>query len=239
MADYCDNKLIIRGDEKSMNELYNFIGSDLQRNFDMETLMPIPKEIEDLESSEKVHQSKTEENNFAENEYNKQLKHLKNIYGYDNSEDWCENNWGCDGFMNFLSVLYTKTEMYATYITHWCSNAEFIRYLGKIFPELYFNLEYNCPEGGYAGYYKIHNGIEEADELSFYTLYFGETDEPDLIGRPQYMFDAPDSEEFDYDHTDEIDIIGGDWITAFSKSKLDRNNVVNWDDVVKFINSKY
>ena len=239
MADYCDNKLIIRGDEKSMNELYNFIGSDLEKFFYMEKLMPIPKEIEDLESSEKVHQSKTEENNFAENEYDKQLKHLKNIYGYDNSEDWCENNWGCDGFMNFLSVLYTKTEMYATYTTHWTTNIEFIRFLGNKFTELYFNLEYCCTEGGYAGYFKTHNGIEESDEPSFYTLRFGEVDEPDLVGRPQYMFDAPDSEEFDYDHTDEIDIIGGDWIAAFSKSKLDRNNVINWDKVVEFINSKY
>ena len=239
MADYCDNKLIIRGDEKSMNELYNFIGSDLHSNFDMETLMPIPEEIEDFESKEKDQQSKTEEHNFTENEKEKQLKNLQNIYGYDNSEDWCINNWGCDGFMNYLSLLHTKTEMYATYTTHWSPNIEFIRFLGNKFTELYFNLEYYCPEGGYAGYYKIHNGIEESDEPSFYTLRFGETDEPDLIGRPQYMFDAPDSEEFDYDHTDEIDIIGGDWITAFSKSKLNRNNVVNWDDVEKFINSKY
>ena len=30
MADYCYNKLIIRGDEKSMNKLYNFIGLDFK-----------------------------------------------------------------------------------------------------------------------------------------------------------------------------------------------------------------
>ena len=83
MSDYCDNKLIIRGDEKSMNELYNFIGSDLHSNFDMETLMPIPEEIEYFESKVKDQQLKTEEHNFTENENDKQLKHLKNTYGYD------------------------------------------------------------------------------------------------------------------------------------------------------------
>ena len=64
MADICDNKLIIQGDEKSMNELYNFIGLDIERNFSMEKLMPIPKEIEDFESTESLSQLSTNKIKF-------------------------------------------------------------------------------------------------------------------------------------------------------------------------------
>jgi len=65
MADICDNKLIISGDEKSMKELYNFIGNDVVRNFTMELLMPIPKEIEEYELNKST---------YSKHEKNKQLK---------------------------------------------------------------------------------------------------------------------------------------------------------------------
>jgi hypothetical protein len=254
MADICDNKLIIQGDEKSMNELYNFIGLDIERNFSMEKLMPIPKEIEDFESTESLSQLSTNkinsgnrktieevgtENNFTDNDYEKHLKYLEKKYGFDNSEDWCTNNWGCDSDINFLSILHTKTKILANYPTRWSPSVGFIRFLGNKFPKLDFNLEYCCPENQYAGTYKIHNGNEEWDEPSFYTLYFRELKEKNLIGDPLYRFDAPESERFDYCDTYYMDVIGGNWITAFSKSKLDKKNVVNWNEVVSFINTKY
>lgn len=235
MADVCDNKLIIQGDEKSMNELYNFIGLDIEKNFSMEKLMPIPKEIEDLESTDEL----GTENNFSDSDYEKHLNYLEKKYGFDNSEDWCTNNWGCDSDINFLSILHTKTKILANYPTRWSPNVGFIRFLGNKFPKLYFNLEYYCPENQYAGTYKKHNGNEEWDEPSFYSLYFRELKEKNLIGDPLYRFDAPESERFDYCDTYYIDVIGGDWITAFSKSKLDKKNVVNWNEVVRFINTKY
>jgi len=164
---------------------------------------------------------------------------MKAKYGWDNSDNWCENNWGCDMDFSFQSLLYTKTEFLVTYQTRWYPNEEFIRFLGNKFPDIRFELDYVCPEASYAGYYKIFNGNEESDNLSFLTLFFDKVGETEIIGSPIFKFDALDTVNCENIHSEYIDIIGEDWKTAFINSKLNMNNVVNWDDVIHFINSRY
>ena len=133
MADYCENELLIQGDDNSMKEFYDFIGTDIENDFLMEKIMPIPKEIEDWKlTSDFNHYKKHirilnpgEENEVKirtyntddtdENEFEKVCDYLLNKHENCNYCDWCNNNWGCAGDMIIDGFISTELDMNVTY----------------------------------------------------------------------------------------------------------------------------
>lgn len=254
MANYVDNDLTIKGDSESMKEFFDSIGSNLY-SFSMEKFLPIPTELKQTSSPEGFYPEKTktiylkngnqmdvkaDRFNQTFTEYMEKRNFLSETYGYTNWDDWRCANWGCDQDMMIGKIISTNDELFNMfYITRWNPNINFIKFLARRFPKLIFELEYYEPLEDFAGIYRSEKGVEEIIEQKLSIFYFVKTEEVDkykFIGTDQDYNNNYDAYFPDYDC---IYIVGNKWEKALTRYLFNENNVVNWNEVVRFINTKY
>ena len=252
MADYCENELLIQGDKYSMKIFYDFVGSDIENDFLMEKIMPVPKEVEDLKLTSnfnhyKKHtriQNPGQENEVKirtyntddtdENEFEKVCDYLLNKHENCNYCDWCNNNWGCAGDMIVDSFMTSDTQMNVTYKTLWQSNIKFIEFLGTKFPELNFEFKFLHLSSEMAGILKIKKGEIELSRLPVTTIILA-TDNDEL----DYHFVETEDDAEEFDDYDYLDIIGSDWQKAITDYGFSDWDIENWNELELFFDEKF
>ena len=78
MPNWCENEVTFSGDEEKVQKIRDFVKGK-ERDFCFEEIVPMPKEIKDT----------TAPSNLSPED----SKKLKDLYGFDNWYDWCNENW--------------------------------------------------------------------------------------------------------------------------------------------------
>lgn len=158
MANYCYNKLTVRGNPHELNRFRSKVWKNEKEPLDFNSTVPIPKELEETDSP----------NNAKP--IIKQI--LKAKYGHDNWYDWQLANWGCkwgpyDGIEDPKEIIYKngKGKIVYEYNTPWCPPAEWLINTSKQFPMLTFENYCNEPGCNFKGTQIFINGIKNKDTI--------------------------------------------------------------------------
>ena len=105
MPNWCENEVTFSGDEEKVQKIRDFVKGK-ERDFCFEEIVPMPKEIKDT----------TAPSNLSPED----SKKLKDLYGFDNWYDWCNENW--DTKWNACEVDMEDEGDRVTYyfMTAWC-----------------------------------------------------------------------------------------------------------------------
>lgn len=82
MANIVKVRIAFKGTENDINAIYNAVASE-NNDFDFNKVIPIPAELAELDSYEKLVAVADE-----------RAKELDSKYGYHNPYEWCEEHWG-------------------------------------------------------------------------------------------------------------------------------------------------
>lgn len=82
MANIVKVRIAFKGTENDINAIYNAVASE-NNDFDFNKVIPIPAELAELDTYEKL-VAVTDE----------RTKELDSKYGYHNPYEWCEEHWG-------------------------------------------------------------------------------------------------------------------------------------------------
>lgn len=150
MANYCFNKLTIRGDASKLNEFRDRV-KNKEECLDFKATVPIPPELENTQAPSNLPKAA-------------QLDLIMK-YGHADWYDWQLANWGCKwGPYTDSTDVYQqeykngKGKLIYTYDTPWAPPTQWIINTSKLFPELKF--ENYCDEPGmcFKGTETIING---------------------------------------------------------------------------------
>ncbi len=76
--------------------------------------------------------------------------------------DWELANWGCKwGACSSELVDDNGSELFYSFDTAWAPPTQFLKHLGKLWPNLMFLLEYEEPGMGFKGLCKVHGDLFE------------------------------------------------------------------------------
>ena len=208
MPNWVTNQVKIIADEVTLAKIREEVkGSTYEndecREFDFNTILPIPKELEGTQAPLKI---------ISQEEYDKQEERIvkgeltdsekrfgvsrgltqeladeyEQRFGYTNWYDWQCSNWGTK--WNANDVYWGDDNEYVSFNTAWSTPFDLFVSLSKKYPQATFEIEYADEDFGYnVGQYTLENGIEiqqnvpnggsrEAYELAMIIHYGGVDD---------------------------------------------------------------
>ena len=159
MANYCFNRLTVRGDQKELNRFRTTIWKSEDEPINFASTVPIPPELENTQCP----------NNDPL--IIRQVRKIK--YGYDNWYDWQLANWGCKWGPYDHSMSDPEEKIYKngkgklvyTFDTPWSPPTEWIMNTSKLFPSLKFQNYCNEPGCCFKGTQFIINGMITKDTI--------------------------------------------------------------------------
>lgn len=158
MANYCFNRLTIRGDSHEVNRFRSKVWKNEEQPLDFNRTVPQPKELEGTESPNRA------------KPIIKSI--LKAKYGADNWYDWQQDNWGCkwgpyDGIDIPEETVYKngKGKLVYEYNTPWSPPNQWLINTSKQFPSLKFENYCNEPGNCFKGTVVIINGQVTKDTI--------------------------------------------------------------------------
>ena len=158
MANYCFNKLTIRGDTKQLIEFKDKVRGQDEEVLEFKNTIPTPPELDQTESPSNLPKTK-------------QLDMILK-YGHPDWYSWQIANWGCKwGPYTDSSSLDTnmykngKGKLVYSYDTPWSPPTQWIINTSKLFPTLKFENWCHEPGEGFKGTQIIMNGFIIKDNI--------------------------------------------------------------------------
>ena len=143
MPNWCENKLIVTGDEEDLLEFKEQVKSHedgIETDIRMNNLIPMPKELINTISP----------------------------WEHPNWYEWALENWGTKWDLTAHLIRESDRELFYEFDSAWSSPIKWLENIGPMFPELTFELEYR--EGGmcFQGFAKAKDKFFISQEQDYY-----------------------------------------------------------------------
>ena len=147
MPNWCENNLEVTGPNESLDKFRKVSRgkySEEGKLYDliMDSTVPMPNHIYQDSLGEKE----------------------RELYGRDNWYDWSIENWGTKWDINGKLIHKDKECLQYEFDSAWSPPIEWLKKVSKVFPDLYFELEYSEPNMDFAGTAQAHDGELEDKE---------------------------------------------------------------------------
>lgn len=152
MANYCDNRLTVQGNQKEIDRFKKIVRKSKKNNLDFNRTVPMPTELLNTQSPSN------------DKQVVKELYQLK--FGYDNWYDWQHANWGVKWGPSYADVMPPAETTYKNgnkkivydFTTPWAPPTLWIINSSLLFPTLTFKNFYVEEGMGFKGSDTIING---------------------------------------------------------------------------------
>ena len=138
MPNWCENKLVVRGEEKDMAKFNKVIEKKVIRNDNgkigdiLKAFVPIPKDQDD------------------------------------NWYQWCTDNWGTKWDVECYEDLIEDDYVELSFDSAWAPPIAWLRIVAKRYPKLKFALKYDEPGMCFMGCSKGSNGVIEDESIEYW-----------------------------------------------------------------------
>jgi hypothetical protein len=105
MPNWCENEVTFSGNEEKVQKIKDFVKGK-ESDFCFEEIVPMPKQIKDT----------TAPSNLSPEE----SKKLKDLYGFDNWYDWCNENWDTKWNASDVEMEDQDDRVIYYFLTAWC-----------------------------------------------------------------------------------------------------------------------
>ena len=168
MPNHVYNRLKVRGPVAELSKLKEFAILDKDNPFSIQTLIPMPKDIENTDSPQEIVSNieyakikmKKEKTAFKQNPLTETMsKRLIRKYGCNNWYDWAIRNWGTKWGSYSSSIKQEgKTFVKYDFDSAWSPPIEGLIKISKKYPTLNFELKYEEEGMGFKGKAIFENG---------------------------------------------------------------------------------
>ena len=246
MANWVHNKLKISGSKEDMLAFYKVLNSDNTSEFSMQKFFPVPEilcqdyvnhcfqvsqTVNVIVENDKIVTKEIDSQGRTKKEFEEFKSTLEATYGFDNCNDWCTENWGCQWDVDCVTIIKNdNTEYCILYETPWDHNIEFVKF-GLNFHNLQYQLDYSDSCLGISGTFISGKEccLSKYNVLRFLFV--------EKVDNEKYMFIKDYCFENSKDTYMYIPILDLSWEKSLEDNNLSKNNIVNWDDLCDYFNS--